>query len=227
MSCPRCGLRLTVAAPFCPRCGAPLTSGINAQPLPPRQPAPGIALTIVITLFFGLFGLIPASIAAGQARDRGHPTGRYWSAFLFTMVGTAAVSVLAVVLFYGAILGLITGAQSAADTAPTTYQTYQDPQVEAEDPETGAATEDSAGESSTPQATFPSGTKQCTSQIGVNEVTSCAFAKKVADAYWTSGGSEVRAYSPVTKKWYTMSCGPEDGVTVCRGGKDAAVYLIP
>lgn len=48
---------------------------------PSVEPPPGLALTIVITLFFGLFGLIPAALAAGKARRAGHSEGRYWIAF--------------------------------------------------------------------------------------------------------------------------------------------------
>lgn len=47
---------------------------------PPAAP-PRLWPTVVVTLFFGLFGLIPAAVAAGRARDLGAPTGPYWRAF--------------------------------------------------------------------------------------------------------------------------------------------------
>lgn len=52
-------------------------------PMPPygRPPAPGIALTLVITLFFGLFGLIPAFMHSEEAKRNGYPTGKYWATF--------------------------------------------------------------------------------------------------------------------------------------------------
>ena len=47
--------------------------------------APGIATTLVITLFFGIFGLIPAASASSKAKALGQPTGKYWAAFAIPM----------------------------------------------------------------------------------------------------------------------------------------------
>jgi hypothetical protein len=59
---------------------------------------PSRAATVVVTLFFGLFGLIPAAIATGHARGAGIRTGRYWSAFWWTLLVSFLVQLLLVVL---------------------------------------------------------------------------------------------------------------------------------
>ena len=64
--------------------------------------------------------------------------------------------------------------------------------------------------------------------------TSCAFANRVSDAVWDADYSSarftVRAYSPVTKKTYTMHCtrGTMDGDDIyqkCTGGNNAIVFV--
>lgn len=47
--------------------------------------APSIAPTIVITCLFGIFGLIPASMAASKAKALGLDAQKYWNAFLIPM----------------------------------------------------------------------------------------------------------------------------------------------
>ncbi len=54
--------------------------GAPGAQLPSRVP------TVLVTLFFGLFGLIPAVIATNEARAAGSPTGRYWAAFWLTLL---------------------------------------------------------------------------------------------------------------------------------------------
>jgi hypothetical protein len=82
----------------------------NAPPYPaPQAFLPSLASTIWITLFFGLFGLIPASMHTNRARDMGVRTSRYWKAFGFTFAGvTAAWIILAV--------SLVAAGSAATDT---------------------------------------------------------------------------------------------------------------
>lgn len=68
-----------------------------------RPPAPGIALTLVITLFFGLFGLIPAFMHSEEAKRNGYPTGKYWATFGITL---GAQFLLAMVFFLFVIVGV-------------------------------------------------------------------------------------------------------------------------
>ena len=67
----------------------------------------------------------------------------------------------------------------------------------------------------------------CTGGVRVGANTSCAFAMNVSGEYGSNpGATSIRAYSPVTGDYYTMSCGSwSGGGTVCTGGNGAAVYL--
>ncbi|QKT06548.1 serine/threonine protein kinase [Gordonia sp. X0973] len=70
----------------------------------------------------------------------------------------------------------------------------------------------------------------CDTTVGVGtSVTSCPFAAAVRDAYLAAGAKgqarTVTAYSPVTGQSYSMSCLPEQGIVVCRGGNDAVVHI--
>ncbi|MFC3243800.1 hypothetical protein ACFOJ6_17380 [Gordonia humi] len=60
-------------------------------------------------------------------------------------------------------------------------------------------------------------------------VTTCEFAVNVRSAYLQAGpegqARTVVASSPVTGMSYTMSCTPEAGVVVCRGGNSAVVVI--
>lgn len=62
-----------------------------------------------------------------------------------------------------------------------------------------------------------------------NESTSCPFALNVQTAYIQAGGSGapiiINAYSPVTTKWYSMTCSGDQPVT-CTGGVAAIVVLF-
>ena len=77
--------------------------GYNQQPQSPpygnyQQPAaalPTVWPTVLVTFFFGIFGLIPASMHTSRAREAGRPTNTYWAAFGWTM----AASILLWVLF--------------------------------------------------------------------------------------------------------------------------------
>lgn len=60
--------------------------------------------------------------------------------------------------------------------------------------------------------------------------TSCEFAASVRDAYrkagTPSGATSLRAYSPVTKKWYSLSCDGGEPVR-CTSTTNAIVLLTP
>lgn len=81
---------------------------------------------------------------------------------------------------------------------------------------------------------------QCSPTVGVaSQVTSCAFAQNVANAYpysVTAYGVVLRGvYSPVTGQFYDMYCNPGtvtyfSGFTVnseiCEGGNNARVAVL-
>lgn len=84
----------------------PPSPPMSCAPPPPAPPPGGMVLvpatppavtsTVLITLFFGLFGLIPATIGSGKAKAVGQPGGRYWSAFGFTYLGRIMLEILLV-----------------------------------------------------------------------------------------------------------------------------------
>ena len=67
----------------------------------------------------------------------------------------------------------------------------------------------------------------CGDGIYAGASTSCAFAMNVVGEYGSNpGASTIRAYSPVTDQFYTLSCGTAaNGGHVCTGGNNAAVYF--
>ncbi len=78
--------------------------------------------------------------------------------------------------------------------------------------------------------TPPPGTMSCGGGVGVaGGMTTCEFAANVGAAYLSSGvkgdARTVVAASPVTGATYAMSCTPESGVVVCRGGNNAVVVI--
>ena len=99
----------------CRICGAPVPQNNSYSPPPAtvssyppvpapaptvyRGPLPTVATTILITIFFGIFGLIPASMHTSRAREVGQPTNKYWAAFGWT----AAASILLWILFFTVI----------------------------------------------------------------------------------------------------------------------------
>ena len=62
------------------------------------RPIPVITTTVLITVFFGLFGLIPASLHTSRARDAGQQTNKYWQAFGLTFGIMVAVGLLLIIL---------------------------------------------------------------------------------------------------------------------------------
>lgn len=85
----------------------------NNQPLRRR---PGLAPTILITGFFGLFGLIPAIRAARRSRALGFPGKDYWVAFALSMLPAlalhSAVAALVVVLVMPQLGTPVTGTRT-------------------------------------------------------------------------------------------------------------------
>lgn len=55
---------------------------------------PTITSTVLVTAFFGLFGLIPAVGNSNRARALGAATNKYWKAFWITLAANALVWVL-------------------------------------------------------------------------------------------------------------------------------------
>ncbi|MFT3663344.1 MAG: protein kinase [Gordonia sp. (in: high G+C Gram-positive bacteria)] len=80
------------------------------------------------------------------------------------------------------------------------------------------------------RAAPPSWSTPCNEDVGVGSpVTTCGFAINVRSAYLAGGrkgdARTVVASSPATGLNYTMSCAPESGIIVCRGGDNAVVHV--
>lgn len=214
---------------------------VDQQPAPWSAPPPSVVPTVLITFFFGLFGLIPAIRHSQRAQLLGQPSGRYWGGFAGALVGAALAqvgAVLAVIfLLIPALLPTTTAATTApSNPAPTLPPVSSQPMA----PYSPAAAPTTTTPPTTkPPVTFPANATPCpatTGQVGGfsasaagTDVTSCPFAEAVRVAY---GGQSVRgqtvniqAYSPVTGRNYTMTCSGSDLVT-CTGGNNAVVHLI-
>jgi hypothetical protein len=90
---------------------APATAAV-AGPLVTGQPAtmpyrPSVVPTVLVSFFFGLFGLIPAIIHSRMAAERGYSTARYWAAFAVAMAAS-------VIFWIGASLVLVATGGGAA-----------------------------------------------------------------------------------------------------------------
>lgn len=120
----------------------------------------------------------------------------------------------------------VTETSSPTSTSPSTSSTT-----------TTSSTSTSSSSSTTSPARkgkLPSGAKECagpkqgTAVGSGNDVTSCAFASAVRDAYLAEkpkdGKASLEVRSPVTKKNYTMTC-TGASVTTCTGGNNAVVFL--
>lgn len=155
---------------------------------------------------------------------------------LIIVLAVAAVAVIGLLLVFLIPSGDTPGTRTASST-PT--QRYDD---SASDPTTTRTTARTTTRSTTaaapaprPPAQPPPNARPCGDAVaGIysraaagTDITSCPFAVAVRDAVNVTGQTVPRmvdAYSPVTKKWYPMSCTMESVLT-CRGGNDAVVYV--
>ena len=63
---------------------------------------PAVTTTVVITILFGVFGAIPASMHTNRALTAGVRTSKYWKAFGITMAASIAAFVLFIVILVAA-----------------------------------------------------------------------------------------------------------------------------
>lgn len=90
-----------------------------------------------------------------------------------------------------------------------------------------ATTQPTSATTETPTASPPAGAVLCSADVARNHTTSCEFAANVAIAVRQAGDTDplsVSAYSPVTKKTYSLTC--QRGTWIaCTGGVNAVVYV--
>jgi hypothetical protein len=192
-TCPKCGANAE-ASVFCSNCGTRL-SGAAPSPMVLRPPnLPSRALTIVITALFGVFGVIPAAVHAGQANQMGQSGARYWKAFGWTFFISMTASILATVLLYGGMISALLGLSSAQNATTSTYRPTQ--ATKATYAATTARTTTSPTyNSSSPDAAVPSadgGASSETTVAGVSPVV------KPGDVLTTTGIGELLLGMPVS-----------------------------
>ncbi|RLP08264.1 hypothetical protein [Propionibacterium australiense] len=219
--CFHCGLHLAPGTAQCPRCGAPQNLARPARDGYPQQPAAEEPLhpaaTAIITVFFGLFGLIPCLISTSRAKRLNRSTMPYWLAFWIP-------EILWLLLVAVMVIGMFAGFGVLAREANSNPGGGPNP-----------ATSVSSYPTTAPSATssealaWPVGATECSPPVAAgNEQTSCQFALNVASAWERSpkGQTEtIQAHSPVTGQDYTMTCASISGYTTCSGGNDAVVYI--
>ncbi|WP_404386200.1 hypothetical protein LL946_07090 [Knoellia locipacati] len=218
----------------------PGAAGPTARPTAPapapatahREPAPATA---------------PPS--APMAEDDGAPAHSRSS--ILAMVATFAVLTIIGTL---ALTRLVGGDDTQPTTQPTT-QSSASSSVTAEEsgdaPSTGASpAQPSASPSGSPSVSptqevspsastsMPPQARRCSTSgsdavataYAGTERTSCEFAAAVREAYRNAGtpggATSLRAYSPVTKKWYSLSCDGGEPVR-CTSTTNAIVLLAP
>lgn len=148
-----------------------------------------------------------------------HRRDRSGSPVALIVIGIVAVCGIAAAVL--AASGTFSKASSPTSSAVTTTTTPNKakPKVESEKPKQKAHHKR--------KATPPPGSESCpgTSELWVNQYTTCPFAENVQSAYAESGGAhEISVYSPVTGKTYAMTCSGTTLIT-CTGGNNAAVYF--
>ena len=132
-----------------------------------------------------------------------------------------------------------TPTEEAGDASPAPTTTGPVPSPSASSPSASSPAESPTPEvSPTASTSVPAGARRCSTSgsdavataYAGTERTSCEFAAAVRDAYrraGTPGGAtSLRAYSPVTKKWYSLSCDGGDPVR-CTSTTNAIVLLAP
>lgn len=211
--CGNCDEALVPGAQFCASCGyrvilpdepeAALYSPGSGPDTAPLRPVPPVT---------------DSGRAAGVVRSgsRGLLVG-----------GILAVVALAVVMGVWSMLGR--GASTVSPSAGASATSSS----------AGSATPPGTSSTAAPKAsvtatTVPASATTCSGPTAAapwatyrgNDATSCAFADSVRESF-VQGGSvagQFKAYSPATKKTYTMTCAG-GAVMVCQGGNNAVVYL--
>lgn len=147
MNCQHCGASLPSESRFCTRCAQPVgdqapVAPHEADPIGPHQASsapqgtdtqgssafsqmdghglgrPSYAPTILVSFFFGLFGLIPAVRHSRMARERGYSERGYWWAF-GSIVGVEALAGILLPLVLVTALTASVNNMNSSLTAPS------------------------------------------------------------------------------------------------------------
>ncbi|KRE42879.1 zinc ribbon domain-containing protein [Knoellia sp. Soil729] len=201
----------------------PVAAGAQASP-PPGAPQPS--------------GPLDEEDPKGSGHSRGSILAMVATFVVLTLIGTFALTRL---------VGSDDPQPSATAGAPTTSQSTSGSGQPSPTPSSTSASTpapSTATPSGTPSASasattaIPAGARRCSTSgsdavataYAGTERTSCEFAAAVREAYRSAGtpdgATTLRAYSPVTKKWYSLSCDGGEPVT-CTSTTNAVVLLAP
>ncbi|KGN35676.1 zinc ribbon domain-containing protein [Knoellia subterranea] len=242
MDCRTCGADLPPHAAYCATCGARVELGSVlgvGTDLPPRRVAESPAAAVQRAEASG-------TAYAEQFGDHQHEPQRpgHSRSSILAMIATFVVLTLIGTFALTRIVGSDSPEPAASVTPTTAMEGEESPSTEASSSAAGteSATPESPSTSPTsPSATsgaIPAGARKCstsgddsvaTAYAGTDR-TSCEFAASVREAYRAAGtpdaATTLRAYSPVTKKWYSLSC--DGGAPVrCTSTTNAVVLLSP
>lgn len=205
----------------------PVTPPASAgQPHTPERPAPAP----------GPVAAAPAdghASSGGPAHSRGTIAAMIATFVVLTLIGTFALT---------RILGSDESGTTASTAAPTTSAEEGEESASASpSPEASLSSPAAPSPTATPSesaASIPAGARRCSTSgsdavataYAATERTSCEFAGAVREAYrkvgTPEGATTLRAFSPVTKKWYSLSC--DGGAPVrCTSTTNAVVLLAP
>lgn len=245
MDCRSCGVDLPRDAAYCLRCGAQvelgsvLGVGTDLPPMPPRAGEQDLVATGFAQSAQRTPPIRPSDVDAtsGFGPSRSTILAMVATFVVLTIIGTFALT---------RILGPDAPETVATLATPVTPTTSTE---EGEAPPSESPTTPSASPSNpptpSPTATplepgvaIPAGARRCSTNgndavsttYAATERTSCEFAGAVREAYRKAGtpdgATTLRAFSPVTEKWYSLSC--DGGAPVrCTSTTNAVVLLVP
>ncbi len=242
MRCTKCGADQAAGGAFCRACGAPLTvsltkrTTVSPEVAPPPPPPPD-ATGPLPELAWEPIPLSPGEAPDPWATDPGPPPPApvrnrvpvLIAAGLVTLIGLAVAITLSLTGDDGVAAGGVSDPQGSASQSPTPSTAQDQPSTDPAPDPVPTAEPDPQPRHITVSATV----EPCPGETGVfigNDITSCPFAARVAKAYSAAAAARpdravtVRAYSPVTKKSYTMRCEYTTPVR-CTGGTRALVYV--
>lgn len=229
MDCRACGAELPHHTAFCLRCGARVELGsvLGVGTDLPRVSVPAPE---------------PSAGGFGDADGSGHSRGS-----ILAMVATFVV--LTVIGTFA--LTRIAGSEAPASQAATPSATVQEDESSSPTESSSDSSSDPSPSTSPTPATatptptpsesgpsIPAAARRCSTSgsdavataYAATERTSCEFATAVRDAYREAGtpddATSLRAFSPVTTKWYSLTC--DGGAPVrCTSTTNAVVLLAP
>ncbi|AXE37403.1 serine/threonine-protein kinase [Acidipropionibacterium virtanenii] len=171
----------------------------------PQMPQPGPAAP-----------MMAAPPAGGGQSAPPKKSGRRWLPLILAVV---AVAIVLGVVFSPIGLG---GKDDDASGGPSSASTQGSGETSSSDPTTPTAEPTTA-------VALPAGAKACSPTVAVGgKNTSCPFAENVAAAVPADHGDRfsVTAYSPATKKEYTLECTSGQYVLCTKAENNIEVYVI-